>query len=737
MKYSSPATLQYIFITDKKSYLNDSFTYNSFELLKEMPLELSQIDNTVIYFENRVRFKMFNSYELFSFPSSIFSQKSSQDINTFLNEYFDSFSILSIVRVYIIDAEITNHNEIANFIKKQKNSYYTIIGNTNLYSLAFQNCYPKEMRFKNSIEFIALLKRDINIIKRAIDEFYKINQQEISCAFNFEINPKKAFIKENKYINNSINTNNYYLLNQIIGNFWLINKNDNDDLLIKRDERIFNMIEQCKKIDSLFDLLYLKVGIKLACPIQPIYPTLIIVAPYHFPKLKDFFKENRDKKLKCMFKLYTSEQSLDYTYNVSDEISNFLSRESNNTIFIEKYRRLTFLDNIAYLHAIFNNSPVIRLPEIGKSINLELSHFEKLSQHKRDTILKIEKFGKKLSDKLLDDNLKNYLRSYNRQIFAITDLPLEWLYLDNLPLCFTHDICRLPEFNTNSIVNNVIALQRNLYNIPKNLLSKTLVIHCASEEDSIMNNMFLVIDNKKQELGFNSVRCSSIEEIKKSINDYSPELIIFDCHGIADKKELTSYLVINEKKKIFLKGDDIVKHKISAPLIFLSACETFRNYGNVKTISDAFMEAGAYCVTTTFLPIKIVDASYLILRLLQNIKELETKVIHMNWLNFISHLLRTSLVFEIVNKINKKTNKAISPIEVTNILVKMMHFDSRIEAINDLDNLIKTNSNQQFSFTDFENEWLSYSIIGRADLLLFENWLERHKENNLYQNRQN
>ena len=104
----------------------------------------------------------------------------------------------------------------------------------------------------------------------------------------------------------------------------------------------------------------------------------------------------------------------------------------------------------------------------------------------------MEKFGKKLSKLTLNDISKVYIKERNGQIFAISDLPLEWLYLDEYPLCFTHDICRLPEFNLNSIVNNAINLQRHLFQIPENLIDKTLVVHCASKNDTVMNQFFFI-----------------------------------------------------------------------------------------------------------------------------------------------------------------------------------------------------------------------------------------------------
>ncbi|MHC5355045.1 CHAT domain-containing protein [Myroides sp. LJL115] len=364
---------------------------------------------------------------------------------------------------------------------------------------------------------------------------------------------------------------------------------------------------------------------------------------------------------------------------------------------------------------MFTYSPVIRLPQIGKSINLELSHLERVTPKKQSTISNIEKFGKKLRKLTLDNTYENYIQNRNGQIFVISDLPLEWLYLDKHPLCFTHDICRLPEFNLNSIVNNAIHLQRNLYQIPEDIINKTLVVHCASKDDALMNKMFSLIDDYKEKLGFISVKCSTIIEISEAIKKHKPELLIFDCHGASDRNELSSYLIIDKEKKEFLTGENIVKYGISAPLVFLSACETFPNYGYVKLLSDAFMETGAYCITTTFLSIKIIDAATVIIRLLNNLHQLKSNSYHLNWLNFLSHILRSSLVYETINKSRKYLKEEITNDEITRIVTKLMRFEDRIEAFHDLNILIQEKSEKKITFNQLDNEWLSYSIIGRAD----------------------
>jgi hypothetical protein len=93
-----------------------------------------------------------------------------------------------------------------------------------------------------------------------------------------------------------------------------------------------------------------------------------------------------------------------------------------------------------------------------------------------------------------------------------------------------------------------------------------------------------------------------------------------------------------------LTADTIVKHVIHAPLVFLSACNTAPTYGTINSIANAFFETGSLTVTTTYLPINVNSGSVLYLRLLNNLQMVARDGIHQNWLAFLSHLIRTSII---------------------------------------------------------------------------------------------
>ena len=723
-KFTSPSVIQYNFITDTTSYTNDDFYTTALKLLQALPSDLLQLQNSINHYDFTFRYKAVSAYELFTFPSFFFNSDVKQAILNF-REYSSSVNI-SKINVFIIDSSVKDHKKIVEFLNALEIAYFTIVPATDEYAKDYNSSYF----FSNEFELMNLFKRDISKINNLIIEYYKTQEENIQLDVDLPINPNGTFLSSNAPPGSLLSHNNYFILNQVIGNVWIEGESNLEKIITNVSERSQEIIDQCTKIDNISMIMYNDVGIKPTDPFHPLLPTLILIAPYHFPKRDKIFGKPTPKEKKWL-SILKAEQNLNYEHVFEEEEIKRIYGEELNLLMRQTSSRLRYLDAVGYLHARFTYSPVIRVPQIGKSINKELSHLEQFSSNKTTTISNIKKFGIKLRDHLFSIPLQEYLKDRNGQIFTISDLPMEWLFLEDYPLCFTHDVCRIPEFNLNGLLNSTIHLQRYLYEIPRDLINKTLIIHCSSKNDKIMNDMFNVINSYKDSHGFNSKLCSSFAEIATAIEEFQPDLLIFDCHGGSDKNNLSSFLIIDQEKKIFLTGDDIVKYKLSAPLVFLSACETMPNNGYVKLISDAFMEAGAYSVTTTFLPINIKDATSLIVRLLNNLVQLKSKSYHINWLSFMSHILRTCLIFEIINKSRKFLTEEITTDEIAEIMTKSMKFEFRFEALAELDRLLtKKSKSKKLRLIDLDNEWMMYSIIGRADLIYFKNWLEDYRNLN-------
>ncbi|BFO67439.1 CHAT domain-containing protein [Chryseobacterium sp. KCF3-3] len=718
----SPTQIQYTLFSGGAPNEYTYFHNMVLNILREFPKDLLQLEDAAGYYDLLFRSGLSRGINLYLLQAKLFAGDRTMNITLF-NEYSGLFN-MDLVKVFFIDCSISNHEQIGHLVADTSFGYYTIIDDADEENRAFYNA---ENFFADAQGLIKLLQRDLPKINGILRREHDI---EIG-TFNFDINPKVDEL--NPFYPTAYSHSNYFLLNQILANDWLKKHEwpDKEKMLMFTKRKALIQLDQATVIDGLSQVIRIK---EPAVPIEPLYPPIVIIAPFHFPKYKKLVTNPFEtKRQKMLFRVSQTEQELDYTYMVNEDVQRELQSDVIGETLSGLTQRLNFVDYAGYLHAQLANSPMFRMPIMGKSLNMDLSHFENAFSTRKQAIKKIETIGELMRKKMMIPELKEYLEERNGQIVFISDLPMEWLKMEKYPLCFTHDICRIPEFNFSSLMNNYIHNQRLAFQISSDILQRTLIIHCASEDDHDMHRYFGGISAKQMAIGFKSVFCKTVDEIEAEVHSFKPDLLIFDCHGDFDGKELSSFLVVDGKNKIRLTGEEIISRGISAPLVFISACSTMPNYGYVKLLSDAFMQAGAFAVTATFLPIMMKDAAVLILRLLNNLKQQQDKVIFSNWLAFVSHTLRSTLISEAVRNIRSKykLGKEIDADKVAKILLRLMIFDTRVEVLDELNAYVKSIIPEaDIAFENLDHEWLSYTTLGRADLIKFELWLKAHQNIN-------
>ena len=387
--------------------------------------------------------------------------------------------------------------------------------------------------------------------------------------------------------------------------------------------------------------------------------------------------------------------------------------------------RMRLFDLVGLLHCSMRFSPYLRLPIMGKNINSELSfvgikNIEKLatSPSKNKSIRKaMETIGKKIASEALAPSTVEMLQKSVTQIVAMTDLPIEWMMIDGIPLGFSHDVCRIPETPAVGMLSQYVECKFIPFNIPKDILKHTLVIF-GNEEDAFVKAQEPVLALSKV-LGFQIRKCLTKEAFFDTIKEIDPLLLIIDTHGGVNEDTHQSYLSIGGE---VVSGDDVVKSNIHPRLVFLSACNTFTTYNTVSTIANAFFQVGAAAVTTSYMPVLIEPATTLYTRLLNNLNIAATHNIHRNWLAFMSHLMRTSYIQAPIYRAVRKGIKADVD-TLTRLTTESMFFRKRRTIYENLN----TNSFTKGLGADYQNiipHYLMYSTLGRADLIRFETSLK-------------
>lgn len=713
-------TIQYILISNGSPYISpilppQAFDNNVIDFLKNCPSDLIQLIKPVTFLEMYLRENMHIGYD---------------------------FKVINIQDFESVKDNVNQSNQVQLFfLNGNEDSHISLYKDINCVSgfkfFSFYNKRPALVKSHN------IVQSPVDFIEKIIERQSEIYSSLGKTDYKQRIAPSvfngyKDFLKFPYFVPAK---NNYFLLNRIIGNFGYNNefiydyaKHIEESSKAMQNANTFErqkiLVEQVKNIDHFLYSAYIGKVIKQTSGVESLLSPLIMVIPFHNPDLKDIYGNND------IIAYLQHEQTKNYTHLINNKKGDDSTEtfKMNNYGIMFQTKRLLYLDDIAFLHSSFSFSPIVRFPIKGKSLNSKLSGFRtksfpNISNPKNRKKLKktTAAFGKYLKESIMSDELEKYIKNRNGQIVAITDLPIEWMLIDGVPFSFTHDICRLPETTLHGLMSFYTSNQTLKYSIPKDILKKTLVI-LGSVEDSF-KKWHKEVYSLSEKIGFIIVECKSLNDVKNAIRENKPDFLIFDCHGGFDEKTKSSYLVIGDE---ILDGKYIEKNEICAPMIFLSACGTAPTYGTINPIANAFFQMGAISVTSTYLPIGVDSGSVLYIRILKQLVYAAKHLIHKNWLEFISHTIRTSSVHD-AYKLARKKKTYTSEMFESNVksVYKLLIFPERRKLFHDLDNeLSKLTHEKRAFYSDVIPEYLLYSNLGRGDLIYFEIWEEEHEKKN-------
>jgi hypothetical protein len=633
------------------------------------------------------------------------------------------------IAIVFIEKGLEKSEVILDFFDKNDIFYYVNVSKDSM----------KGTYFDDVNDLIVKIKNDYSKIKN------HLTKHGIDFKPKFEDEIPEYFRKKFSEVASSLTVPNFFMLNQYIGYIWydvniqqkiaLIDELPNQSELLSEQSpiNIDHVINQILQFDKFRGSLqnYLPF-IEKYLDRQPQYTPLILIAPFFF----DYFSNKGIRTDSSVFDALSKiEQDQFYNLQLPSKApgnkEDTLSAELEGIII----NRLRYLDNLAYLHGSFTFSPVVRLPIQGKGINRFLSFFnpDGKAPSQEKLFATIKRFGNYLSSHGVNPKLAAELFRRNRQLVVISNLPLEWMIHDEICLNFTHDITRIPEMPYHGIMAHYLSNQRYNYSVPKDIMSKTLVIFGSPNDKNFKSN-YSYMQARGSKLGFKTAYCNSIQELKNLIHSFNPHLLIFDTHGDTNPDKKTTELKIGNET---LMGEDIIELKIVAPLIILSACNTAPNWGYFNHITNAFFQAGAKSVTGTYLPIGIASGTILYNRILANLEQCGVKPFHNNWLDFLSHNIRSYYITENMLFYLKKSKELKLPTErkkalsqqintlASRLMADSMYFHKRKSVFMNLRTEFSNihpsfkNSNPQIT-----HEQLLYTNLGRGDLIYFDCWLE-------------
>lgn len=340
----------------------------------------------------------------------------------------------------------------------------------------------------------------------------------------------------------------------------------------------------------------------------------------------------------------------------------------------------------------------------------------------------MRKIANTLSDSV-EDHLKNFISSSDR-IKIVCDYPIEWLYIDGLPLMISKNTSRLYPVPGNVFLQQ--GLQSNHLMLSVNELFKVTIIRSFEDNDDlkyVLNSAVSAFNYSN--VTINIVDVSSEGELRKALDECENRIVIFDCHGYYNKKNGASYLRIgSDDVDVF----SLRKKCKMPPIVILSACETFPLAGRHANVANSFITCGAVSVIGTFFEVDAIRSATIVARLLLRIDMYVPLFcskcdIPTTWMDIVSGLFRMVYVSDMISEVfrffkrkDKELEMALKESANTHINSGKKDWFSPI--IHDLS--MATDVNQSLILAAIEkvcawSDILSYVHIGHPEKIMINN----------------
>jgi hypothetical protein len=213
----------------------------------------------------------------------------------------------------------------------------------------------------------------------------------------------------------------------------------------------------------------------------------------------------------------------------------------------------------------------------------------------------------------------------------ISDLPLEWLDIDGLPLMLARETSRLPI--TPGMLLQSIPTPEPLY-LPIAACRKVLVLTSFDESKGAHSKLVELIRDANLTFVKPVVKVARRpKDVIDALNKFDGPLVVFDMHGqpgndligelvLAGNARFSPYReIVISTEGMWVRGSKV---RIP-PLVLLSACDTLAIDSPSGSAAYGFLLAGAYAVVATFLPISMFEAALFVGRLLRRYDEFLAK----------------------------------------------------------------------------------------------------------------
>jgi len=233
-------------------------------------------------------------------------------------------------------------------------------------------------------------------------------------------------------------------------------------------------------------------------------------------------------------------------------------------------------------------------------------------------------------------------------IKVVSDAPVEWLPVGDLPLGLAKDVSRITATPADLLLRQLET--HEWLRIGVDDFSEILVVSAfaeGDEEDWITRLIATVPPLERVKIRF--LRVSSENELIGALNSFDGPLMIFDGHG-AHPLNGRAHLSVGTDEVEIARLDGRVR---MPPIVMLSACDTHAAARSTQTVANAMLALGARTVLATSLPVRLTYAALMAVRLILGIESyLPIAAMRLGrvlkWSEFIGRMLRQQFLLEVL-----------------------------------------------------------------------------------------
>ena len=445
----------------------------------------------------------------------------------------------------------------------------------------------------------------------------------------------------NNNINARNNSNNKILLNVLkkAG----VNENDFFSYLESFDSEVYENIRNCL-LNNYENLEYMPFDINICIPSVDFKQIM---------KHWDEYKKRDDNQIDYSVSNKVKSIAKKISKNVQLE-SNMYNNEYINKLILTREEELRVLNLLGLFFGYARKTPFIMMENVPTDrISESIREMKRANSHLNfKDITVINKNYLRISSTLtnsIDLNKMKEILKFCDHLKIFSDLPIEWLHINDIPVVNLVKFSRVPITPFNGLMHH--AQIQNDHIIKKDSFSIMLINTLKKEDKELFGlaqglkrfiNDFIIPETK---IRFRYIETNNKEEYLKNLNEFKTDIFINFGHGSFDEDSEYGVLTIGDED---ITPYEINKHlKCPPKIVLLGSCETQVDWNINDNIASSFINSGTVSVIGAHFSILGRYTHHLFLQILYCISQMKNMDVNVNWADIISSSFNYMYIYDV------------------------------------------------------------------------------------------